>query len=155
VAAQGFERLTAAMRREMQQGSSAAERLHLSGLGYVRFALRWPRHMFVMFDLPLKRAPSEDYRAAAREAFATLLGAVEAAQAAGGLPPGDPLPLAWAAWCGVHGLAKLAINGRLPFSGVPVLRFARYLTAVLEGGMRAVPHPPAPRRAAGPSPARP
>ena len=145
VAAQGFERLTASMRQAMRRGSSAEERLHLAGLGYVRFALRWPRHIFVMFELPLKRAPSEEYAAAANESFATLLQVVAAAQAEEKLPAGDPVPLALAAWCAVHGLAKLAISGRLPFGGTSTLRFTRYLTAVLEGGLRAVPHPAARR----------
>src|SRR5580700_4662434 len=41
VAMEGFERLTAAMKRSAARGSTAPERLRLCGHGYVSFALRW------------------------------------------------------------------------------------------------------------------
>src|ERR1039458_9275126 len=52
VAAQGFDRLTALMQKSSARGKSALERLQLCGSGYVDFALRWPHHFLVMFDLP-------------------------------------------------------------------------------------------------------
>ena len=41
VAAEGFERLTAVMRKAMAPGRSPLQRLELCGCGYVEFALRW------------------------------------------------------------------------------------------------------------------
>src|SRR5450631_4344387 len=52
VAAEGFDRLTASMQKSMARGLSPLERLELCGCGYVAFALRWPHHFLVMFDLP-------------------------------------------------------------------------------------------------------
>jgi len=45
VAAEGFDRLTAAMERAMKPGRTPLERLQLCGCGYVDFALRWPLHL--------------------------------------------------------------------------------------------------------------
>lgn len=143
VAAQGFDRLTESMQQAMKKGRTAAERLRLAGRGYVGFALEWPQHILVMFDAPAK-PPAEtrpEYAAAAQRAFQTLLDAIVAAQAAGGLSKGDPQRFAIAAWAGVHGLAKLAIAGRLPFGGREVVEFADYLTRVLAEGMASVAVP--------------
>ena len=52
VAAEGFDRLTASMRKSMARATSPRERLQQCGCGYVAFALRWPQHFLVMFDLP-------------------------------------------------------------------------------------------------------
>src|ERR1700751_4296805 len=52
VAAQGFERLNAAMIRAAARSTSAEDRLLSCGRGYITFALRWPQHLQVMFDLP-------------------------------------------------------------------------------------------------------
>jgi AcrR family transcriptional regulator len=145
VAAQGFEQLTASMLAAMEEGSTAVERLRLAGRGYIQFALEWPQHIQVMFDLPACAAPSPEYSAAAKGAFQTLLNAVIAVQADGALPPGDAQTYAIVAWSSVHGLAKLAIARRLPFSSQQAIDFTAYLTAVIGQGMRSVPPPTEPR----------
>jgi hypothetical protein len=96
-----------------------------------------------MFDTPSSDDARPEYAAAAKRAFQTLLDAIAAVQAEGGLPAGDPLPFALASWSGVHGLAKLAISGRLPFDSTRTLRFADYLTQVLARGtpLTSVPSP--------------
>jgi AcrR family transcriptional regulator len=141
VAAQGFDRLTESMQKAMQKGRTASERLRLAGRGYVQFALRWPRHIFVMFDAPASTTLPE-YTAAAQRAFQTLLNAIAAVQAEGDLPKGDPQAYAVVAWAGVHGLSKLAISGRLPFGSSRALGFTDYVTQVLAYGMANVPAPP-------------
>ena len=82
-----------------------------------------------MFETPVK----EDVEAAQR-AFQTLLDAIAAVQAEGGLPKGDPQTFAIVAWSAVHGLAKLAIGGRVPFDAKETLRFTDYLTEVRKAG---------------------
>lgn len=141
VAAEGFELLTASMNKAMSEGRSAGERLRLAGRGYVQFALRWPQHIQVMFDLPVTKPAPEAYSEAAHGAFQTLLDAVIAVQREGGLPTGDPQPFAVVAWSAVHGLAKLAINRRLPFNKTETIEFTRYLLPVLSEGMTNLPHP--------------
>ncbi len=135
VAAQGFDGLTEAMKKAMAKGRTAAERLRLAGRAYVQFALQSPQHILVMFEGLRPAEPRPEYGEPARRAFQTLLDAIAAGQAEGSLPQGDPYPLAVVAWSGVHGLAKLAIGGQLPFNARQTLKFADYLTAALAQGM--------------------
>ncbi len=141
VAAQGFARLTESMQKSMRKGRTAAELLRLAGRGYVQFALHWPQHILIMFDGPRVQVPRPEHAVAARRAFQTLLDAIIAVQAEGGLPKGDPQAYALVAWAGVHGLAKLAISGRLPFGSKQTIEFADYVTRVLAQGMTDVPVP--------------
>lgn len=141
VAAQGFDRLHEAMKRAMAKGRTAAERLSLAGRGYIQFALQSPQHLLVMFETPVPVDQRPEYAGAAQRAFQTLLDAIIAVQAEGCLPEGDPQPFAVVAWSAVHGLAKLAIGGRLPFNAKQTLHFAGYLTQVLAHGMANVPAP--------------
>src|SRR5271165_6885062 len=93
VAMQGFERLTAAMKRSAARGSTAQERLRLCGRGYVSFALRWPEHFSVMFDLPSNQETYPNYAAAGEEAFETLLAFIVECQETGALSAEDPRQL--------------------------------------------------------------
>lgn len=141
VAAQGFEGLTAAMSEAMAQGRTASERLRLSGRGYVQFALSHPHHILIMFETPVRDLLRPEYAAPARRAFQTLLDAISAVQAEGGLPAGDPHAFAAVAWSAVHGLAKLAIATRLPFDSSQTIDFTNYLTLAMIEGMSNLPHP--------------
>jgi AcrR family transcriptional regulator len=135
VAMQGFERLKAAMRRSAARGSSALERLRFCGRGYVDFALRWPQHFFVMFDLPSSREKYPEYAAAGQEAFDTLLTFIVACQEDGALPREEPELLALTAWSLVHGIAKLAISQHLPFRRAEAHDFADKAAKILLSGM--------------------
>jgi AcrR family transcriptional regulator len=141
VAAQGFDRLTASMTEAMAGGRTAVERLRLAGQGYVKFALSWPQHIVVMFETPTSHELRPQYEAAAHRAFQTLLDAISAVQAEGGLPAGDPHAFAIAAWAAVHGLAKLSNGGRLPFDAEQTIDFTNYLTLAVNRGMSNLPHP--------------
>lgn len=133
VAAEGFERLCATMTKRMERGASARERLVLCGCGYVEFALRWPRHFLVMFDLAGLLDDKCVKGKVGRDAFQVLLNAITATQQANVLPKGDPLPLACTAWSLVHGVAKLAVGGNLPLKQ-STLDFARQAAeSVIEG----------------------
>jgi AcrR family transcriptional regulator len=133
IAIEGFERLTSAMRKRAGSGATAADRLRLCGCGYVHFALRWPQHFLVMFDLPSNALPRND--AVGEEAFQTLLGFITESQKEGGLPEGDPHPLALMAWSLVHGIAKLAISGNLPYTSRQVLAFTQIASEAFVSGM--------------------
>jgi AcrR family transcriptional regulator len=128
VAAQGYGELTKAMIESAAPKSEALDRLKYAGLGYVTFALRRPEHFTVMFDAPIPKHKYPDSAAAAEQAFSTLLGFVKSAQDAARLPSGDLRQMALLAWTMVHGIAKLAITGRLPFrSNAEVLKFAEFV----------------------------
>lgn len=136
VAAEGFDRLTESMVKAAESGSSALDRLRLSGRGYVQFALSHPQHFAVMFDAPRRFDLYPETRAAGERAFGTLVRYIEGCQEEGTLPRGDWKPLALLAWTMVHGVAKLAVGGRLPFSGAAqVLQFTDVATGALRLGM--------------------
>ena len=135
VAVQGFERLNSAMKRSAARGTTPLERFRLCGRGYISFALRWPQHFLVMFDLPSGREKYPEYAGAGEEAFATLLKFVVECQRAEVLPGGEPERLAFMAWSMVHGIAKLASSSHLPFPKNSVLDFADTASRVLAAGM--------------------
>lgn len=103
------------------------------------FALCWPQHFLVMFDLPQAPHGQEKHRAAGQNAFAVLQECIAAAQQSGDLPASDPLPLAWMAWWLLHGIAKLAISGNLPLNARSTIEFARSASRAIFGGMKAGP----------------
>jgi AcrR family transcriptional regulator len=135
VAAEGFERLRSSMARRMERGGSAREKLEQCGCGYVEFALRWPQHFTVMFDLAGLLGDARQGAPIGESAFQVLLDSITAAQQAGILPKTDPLPLAWTAWSLVHGIAKLAIGGNLPLNQRATLDFTRRAAGSLVLGL--------------------
>jgi AcrR family transcriptional regulator len=136
VAEQGFERLNAAMIRAAARSTSAEDRLLSCGRGYITFALRWPQHLQVMFDLPSFRERYPGYAQAGEQAFTTLRSCVVDCQEAGVLAKGDPEPLTLLAWSIVHGVSKLAISGHLPFGLKGTIQFNRYVSETMLKGMR-------------------
>ncbi|MFZ0962025.1 MAG: TetR/AcrR family transcriptional regulator [Terriglobia bacterium] len=136
LAAEGFDRLTAAMTKAAESASGALQGFRASGRGYVEFALRYPQHFAVMFEVPWQYDLHPQTQAAGGRAFGTLVGYIEACQAEGILPPGDARPFALLAWSMVHGVAKLAISGRLPMpDSAHVLRFTDTATGALWRGL--------------------
>jgi AcrR family transcriptional regulator len=129
VAAQGYRELTQAMLRAARDKSNAIDRLKLAGLAYVSFALRRPEHFAVMFDAPAPvKTGHGDSSEAAEQAFGTLLNLVKDCQDQALMPAGRPDEYALLAWSMVHGVAKLAITGRLPYrSRAGILEFAGFV----------------------------
>ena len=129
IAAEGFRELTQAMLRASKDGSDPGERLKRAGLAYITFALRRPDHFSVMFDAPMSvQTNYPDSAEAAGEAFQTLLSLVKSCQDEGRFLSGDANEFALLAWSMVHGIAKLAITGRLPYrSKAGILRFAEFV----------------------------
>jgi hypothetical protein len=82
-----------------------------------------------MFDAPVaNKTGHSDSTDAAKQAFDTLANLVSSCQDQGQLPPGDPEQFALLAWSMVHGVAKLAITGRLPYrSRDGILKFAEFV----------------------------
>jgi AcrR family transcriptional regulator len=141
VSTEGYGELTRSMQGATEHESSSVARLKQAGLAYVKFALRRPEHFTVMFDAPASK-PSEkvcfnpakmkikypEAAEAAEQSFQALMNLVAACQQEGALPAGDTKELALLAWSMVHGIAKLAITGRFPFSSrKEILRFAEYV----------------------------
>ena len=142
VGMQGFRRLTKAMKRAAKTGSTPQERLRLCGRGYVGFALRWPQHFQVMFDLPSDKDRHVEYVAIGKEAFATLLNIVVECQQSGALEEGDSQNVSFIMWSMVHGIAKLAISHQLPFRNADLLEFTDTVSRVLLSGLARKSHEP-------------
>jgi AcrR family transcriptional regulator len=128
VAAQGFRELTQAMLEAAGRRPDDLQRLKRAGIAYVAFALRRPEHFTVMFDARAPRRKDARSSEAGELAFQTLVSFVRNCQEQGRLPSGEPLQLALLAWSMVHGIAKLAITGRLPYrSSAAILKFAGFV----------------------------
>jgi AcrR family transcriptional regulator len=128
VATEGYQELTAAMAAAAKEQADALNRLKYAGLAYIRFALRRPEHFTVMFEAPFSEQQHPDAARAAKEAFSTLVSLVEECQEKKRLPSGDAGEYALLAWSMVHGIAKLAITGRLPYRGTAdVMKFAAFV----------------------------
>jgi AcrR family transcriptional regulator len=115
VAEQGFTLLHGMMRDAMERaGDDAYLRLRDSGSAYVAFALKHPGHFRLMFRPEL--ADHEAYPAldaAGRPVFDALVSLVAECQAAGVVPPGDPLPYALLCWSTMQGVSTLLLDGPL------------------------------------------
>lgn len=132
VAAQGFRELAQEMEKGAKAEPSPLGRLRGSGLAYVSFALRRPAHFTVMFDAPMAggmtRGRHRDLADASAHAFSALTGLIQSCQQAGQLPSGSARERTLYAWSLVHGIAKLAVAGRLPYrSPRAILKFARFV----------------------------
>jgi len=128
VATQGYGELTDAMLEAASKESTAVARLKHAGLAYISFALRRPEHFTVMFDAPFPKQTHPEAADAAERAFSVLVGLVKECEEKKQLTSGDTLELALLAWSMVHGIAKLAITGRLPHrSKAEILKFAEFV----------------------------
>jgi len=140
VAAEGFDNLTQSMARSAASGRTALEKLRLSGRGYVDFALRFPQHFLVIFESPRPEKVNPESRMAGERAFGALTRCIEECQKEGSLPGTDTIRLALLAWSLVHGIAKLASNGRFPFSRTKdVLAFTDMATRTFLCGIAKMP----------------
>jgi AcrR family transcriptional regulator len=128
VATQGYRELNTAMLEAAKPETDAIRRLKCAGLAYIAFALRRPEHFTVMFDAPISRRTNPEAAQASERAFGTVVSLVKNCQEAGQLPAGDTMEFALLAWSMVHGIAKLAITGRLPYPSRPaILKFAEFV----------------------------
>jgi len=119
VAAQGFERLVAEMRR-VAPTMTEDPLAYLEGLGraYIRFAITHRGHFRVMFRAELRAHLSKEERQKSDAALDLLQHAIVACQQTGRLAAGDVKALALLAWSTVHGASELWIEGSLSDKGL-------------------------------------
>jgi AcrR family transcriptional regulator len=124
VATEGFDKLTGRMQRAISRAADPLMRFRQCGRSYVEFALASPQHYTVMFDVREEDPASTELAASSARAFGTLVTSVEECRAAGAIACENTMSCALFAWTLVHGIAKLAIAGRLPWrSRAAILRF--------------------------------
>jgi len=137
VAASGFARLAEAEREAAAAESNPAARLMAIGLSYIKFALANPALFRLMFHSDQIDRGSDRIRGPGRASFDVMQDALAAARGreSGGLIPPEAArdPLVLRQWAIVHGLATLAVEGRLGPAGAVQKRFLVAARAALEG----------------------
>ncbi len=114
VAAEGFERLRAALRAVNASGAAGLAPFEAMGVAYVRFAVENPAHYRLMYGREaLARREVPALQTTADAAYYELVALITAGQASGALRTGDPEALAYVAWATVHGLASLLVDGQM------------------------------------------
>lgn len=153
VAEEGFRSLGARFDEVARAtGPDPFARYIAAGLAFFEFAVEDPARFRLMYGEEAAR--KERHPGLAREwdaVFARSLGAVEACQAAGQMPPGDAFAICIQGWALAHGLAVLVMNGQVP--GAPkdrrqLLEFAKRILFAFQPELSGVRQPAgrAPRR---------
>ncbi|HUQ83914.1 MAG TPA: TetR/AcrR family transcriptional regulator [Gemmatimonadaceae bacterium] len=115
VATEGFRTLRERLVGSREDGNRRGGGFGAMGVAYVQFALDNPSHYRVMFGPFVDREFQDPELATeAHGAFQALVDALVAQQEAGNVRRDDPLQMASYVWAVVHGLAMLAIDGKLP-----------------------------------------
>ncbi len=116
VATSGYERLTQAMRESAEREKDRETALIAIGVAYVRFALTHPALFRLMFHSDRLDRTDDAFRAAGKAAYEVLSGrlsAVRSSEAPSTSSESRLDPTLLRAWAVVHGIATLAIEGRL------------------------------------------
>jgi len=122
LAAVGFARFTAAMTaRQSTAPADPRERLIALGLGYIDFAISEPALFRLMFASGRPDFDDPDLQQVAMNSLGQLIHGVGAVR--GSADPGDKAAMldVAAAWSMVHGIADLALSGRMKFMDEPGL----------------------------------
>jgi AcrR family transcriptional regulator len=122
LAAVGFARFTAAMTaRQSAAPAEPRERLIALGLGYIDFAISEPALFRLMFASGRPDFDDPELQQIAMNSLGQLMQGVGAVR--GSADPGDKAAMldVAAAWSMVHGIADLALSGRMKFMDEPGL----------------------------------
>jgi AcrR family transcriptional regulator len=113
VAAIGFERHAAEMRRGVEGHPPGVARLHAACNGYVRFALDNPQLFKLMFTSCFELERDDDLKRAAWSSYDVLRNIAHGLDWDKADAPGAPWRTEWMLWSMVHGYAMLLIDGQI------------------------------------------
>lgn len=113
IAAEGFRRHAAEMRRGVEDHPPGKPRLHAACNGYLRFALENPELFRLMFSGVLCDANDPDLKAAAGDSYSVLHGIAQGLDWDKADAPGGPWRTEWMLWSMVHGYATLLIENQI------------------------------------------
>ena len=115
VATEGFRTLREQLIAAWETNNGGMTGFEAMGIAYVQFAVENSTHFRVMFSRYIDREPSDSALAAeGTGAFMALVNAVAELQRNKQLRADDTELMARHIWAVVHGVANLAIDGRLP-----------------------------------------
>jgi AcrR family transcriptional regulator len=142
VAEDGFRRLSDALEGAWAGAGGGVRGFDEQGRAYVRFALDNPSHYRVMFGVWRSRDEDAALRAAGARAFQALVDALAALQRDGVVRRDEaPGQVALYVWAAVHGVAMLAIDGRLPSGPGEVRDVIDYAVRRIGSGIFTEPSP--------------
>lgn len=128
VAAEGFRMLRVELTESWERGGHGHEGLEAMGVAYVRFASAHPSHYRVMFGADISSLEHAELREEGPAAFQVLVDAIAALQAQQLARGDEPRQMALFVWAAVHGVAMLAIDGRLGSESSAIDSLTRYAT---------------------------
>jgi AcrR family transcriptional regulator len=128
VAAEGFRMLREETARAWEDGERGLRAFEAMGVAYVRFALTHPSHYRVMFGADMSSVGDADLEQEGGGAFQVLVDALTALQKQKLARRDDTQQMALFVWSAVHGVAMLAIDGRLGHQPLVLDRLAQYAT---------------------------
>lgn len=114
VATEGFRTLREALVGAWEDGGRDDDAFRAMGFAYVRFAVANSSHYRVMFGGSVDaQAHEPEFVTEGHGAFQALVDALTSLQRGGSVRRDDPVLLATYVWSLVHGMAMLAIDGKL------------------------------------------
>jgi AcrR family transcriptional regulator len=114
VGREGFRMLRLALTAAWDEHGRGRAGFEAMGVAYVTFAVTHPSHYRVMFGVFIESSAKDpDFVAESTAAFQVLVNSLIEQQHSGLVRQDDPVLLARMVWALVHGIAMLAIDGRL------------------------------------------
>ena len=134
VAAEGFRMLRAELAESWERAGRGRAGFEAMGIAYVRFAVAHPSHYRVMFGAEMsgldQAGPEEG-----TNAFHVLVDAIAVLQEQHLARRDNPQQMALFVWAAVHGIAMLAIDGRLGHDTPAVDALTGYATERIQAAI--------------------
>lgn len=137
VGAEGFRMLRAELSESWEREGRGPSGFQAMGAAYVRFAVAHPSHYRVMFGADIVAAGHTDLAQEGTGAFQVLVDAIVELQEQGLARRDDSRQMALFVWSATHGVAMLAIDGRLGREPSAVDSLTRYMTDRVQAAIRA------------------
>jgi AcrR family transcriptional regulator len=135
VAAEGFRMLRTKLSDAGDRGGGELRGFEAMGEAYVQFAVAHPSHYRVMFGADVSGVEHPELTEEGTAAFQVLVEAITALQAQELARRDEPRQMALFVWAAVHGVAMLAIDGRLGPEPSAIDSLTRYTTAQIEAAI--------------------
>ena len=137
VAAEGFRVLREETARAWEDGGRGLRAFEAMGSAYVRFATTHPSHYRVMFGAEMSSARDPELSKEGAGAFQVLVDALAALQQQHQARRDDTEQMALFVWSAVHGVAMLAIDGRLGPDAATIEALTKYTTGRIRAAVSA------------------
>ena len=128
VGAEGFRTLRAELSESWERGGRGPHGFKAMGVAYVQFAVAHPSHYRVMFGADIFGAEYSDLAQESTGAFQVLVDGIVELQGRHLARRDDPRQMAMFVWATTHGVAMLAIDGRLGREASAIDGLTHYMT---------------------------